>query len=317
MMSNYYLEDRDLLAISNLTLIPNADLSRRTSMMTRCRAAMLAIPQSPHALRRLVVLARRRGWPLLALGGGSNTIFATAEFDGIVMILPREGFGEMEISEERIVRVGAAAELSDAVKFANRNHLMGLEFCTMIPGTVGGALAGNAGAGNYGLCDFAERVLVLTRDGEFVDLHRGDFRYSYRVSELADAIVLETELLLEPLDHETRRQRVKEYNSKKKCQPYGVPSSGCIFKNPKDPATGKPVSAGKLIDEAGLKGYRLNSVVVSEQHANFLINRGEASGEDFLAMISLVQDVVAERFGVVLEIEARIVGGPLTSCKLG
>src|SRR5690606_12098364 len=99
-------------------------------------------------------------------------------------------------------------------------------------------------------------------------------------------------------------------------QPYGQPSAGCVFKNPIDPATGEPVSAGKLIDQADLKGYDMEFVKVSEGHANFLINKGEASGEDFLAAISLIKDIVQHRFGIQLEVEARIVGGPLTSCVL-
>lgn len=315
MIQNSFLTDRDLLAIDNLTLIPQANLAKRTSMKTCSRAALLAIPHDIRALHRIVRLTHRREWPLLVLGGGTNTIFATAQFDGIVLILDAAFFGHIELADENTLRVGAAAQLSDAIKFGKRHHLMGLEFCTMIPGTVGGALAGNAGAGNWGLCDFLERAILLTREGEFIDVHRGDFRYSYRHSQLADNIVIEAELLLEPLDFETSRQRQKDYTAKKKCQPYKIPSSGCVFKNPKDSA-GQSVSAGMLIDRAGLKGYALNDVEVSEAHANFLINRGKASGEDFLAMISLIRDVVHQRFGIELEIEARIVGGPLTSCVL-
>lgn len=316
LLSNDYLTDRDLLAIPNLTLVPEADLARRTSMQTQSRAAILAIPRTPRALYQLIRLVRRRDWPMLMLGGGSNTIFATAHFDGLVLWLDKEVFGRMAVVDDNMVRVGAAAELRELLAFVRKSSLMGLEFCTMIPGTVGGALAGNAGAGNWGLCDFVERALVMTRSGRLVDVHRGDFRFSYRYSELSEALILEADLLLEPLDKQLSQERVKEFVSKKKNQPYDVPSSGCVFKNPKDPRTGKPVSAGKLIDEAGLKGYSLNSVAVSEKHANFLINEGGASGEDFLAMISLIRDIIQERRGIELQIEARVVGGPLTSCVL-
>lgn len=314
MPSSEFARDKQLWEIPDLRLKANADLTRCTSMRTRSTAAVLAEPQTPRALRHLLVLAREREWPLVMIGGGTNTIFATAYFEGIVVILPPDVFGRTDVVDDNIVRVGAAADLGGLLNFVRRSGLMGLEFCTMIPGTVGGALAGNAGAGNWGLCDFVERVLLLTRSGRPIELQRGDFRFSYRHSELSEAVVLEADLLLEPLDPELSRERAKEYISKKKGQPYKIPSSGCIFKNPTDPATGKKVSAGWLIDQAGLKGYSLNSAKVSEDHANFIVNVGEAGGEDFLAMISLVRDIVADRFGIELEVEARIVGGPLESC---
>jgi UDP-N-acetylmuramate dehydrogenase len=104
--------------------------------------------------------------------------------------------------------------------------------------------------------------------------------------------------------------------AKKKGQPYKENSSGCVFKNPKDPVTGLPTSAGKLIDESGLKGYRIRSAFISESHANFMVNRGHSSGEDFLALISLARDIVQRRTGIELSLEAQIVGGPLNSVVL-
>jgi len=194
--------------------------------------------------------------------------------------------------------------------------LMGLEFCTMIPGTVGGALAGNAGAGGHGICEFAKRVLVLTRSGRAVEVTPDDYEFGYRYSELSEAIILEADFELRRLDQAARRDLVKEYVQKKKGQPYDIASSGCIFKNPVDPRTGQSVSAGKIIDELGLKGYALNAAMVSDQHANFIVNRGGATGEDFLALITLIQDIVFERTGIELHVEARMAGGPMTSCVL-
>jgi UDP-N-acetylmuramate dehydrogenase len=194
--------------------------------------------------------------------------------------------------------------------------MMGLEFCHKIPGQFGGALAGNAGAANWGVCDFVETATFMTRSGRVVQVARGDFRSGYRHSELAEAIILEADLRLERLNEAIAYQRIQEFEEKKKGQPYHLPSSGCVFKNPRHPVTGEQLFAGKLIDEAGLKGYTLNSATVSDGHANFIVNTGAASGEDFLGLINLIQDVVHEKFGVELEVEARIVGGPLTSCVL-
>lgn len=315
--ANEFLRDRALTSIANLELIANADLSSRTSMRTNSSAAVLAVPHDPYALRLLVRLARDREWPLLVLGGGTNMIFATRRFEGIVVNLPKAVFGQSVQTDERAITVGAAAALGGVFSFSRNCKLMGLEFTSGIPGVLGGAIAGNAGAQNWGICDFVERVTVMTRDGKVLSMNRGDFRFSYRNCDLAEHIVLEAELLLEPLDEQISKQRVNDFLDKKKNQPsWKVPSCGCVFKNPRDPRTGDKVSAGKLIDEAGLKGYTLNGVLVSPQHANFLVNEGGAGGEDFLAMISLIQDRVYDRHGVMLELEARIVGGPLTSCVL-
>jgi UDP-N-acetylmuramate dehydrogenase len=313
---NEFRLDRGLAEIPNLVLEWNADLSKRTWMQTQARASVLAKPQSAHALRSLLTVSREREWPLLMLGKGANTIFATHEFEGVVVELPKTPFGEVTYAGGHRVQVGAAVQIGQLLNAVRSYRLMGLEFMTMIPGVVGGALAGNAGAGNWGLCDFVEEVVVMQRDGKVRRLQRGDFRFGYRFSELSEHVVLMADLLLEPLDEKVAAERVADFKSKKKCQPYNEPSSGCIFKNPRDPQTGKHISAGKLIDEAGLKSYMLNSVKVSEKHANFLINTGGATGEDFLAMISLIQDTIRERHSIELEVEARIVGGPLTSCVL-
>jgi len=313
---NEFRLDRGLSEIPNLDLEWNADLSTRTWMKTRSRASVLAQPRSVQALRSLMLVAREREWPLLMLGRGANTIFATHEFEGVVVELPRKPFGEITYAGGTRVQAGAGVQITQLLAAVRSFGLMGLEFMTMIPGCVGGSLAGNAGAGGWGLCDFVEEAVVMQRDGKVRRLKRGDFRFSYRHSELGDHVILMADLLLEPLIEKISSERVKEYKEKKTGQPYGEPSSGCIFKNPRDSSTGKHISAGKMIDDAGMKSYMLNSVKVSEKHANFLINTGNATGEDFLAMISLIQDTIRERNGVELEVEARIVGGPLASCIL-
>lgn len=314
--TNPIASDPALASIKGLRLLPDGDLTTKTTMKSRCRAALLVEAHTGHALRQLLMLAKEREWPLMVLGGGSNTIFATQYFEGVVVQLGRQVFGQAHYLGDNIVRVGCAKQLTSVIKFAHRSGLMGLEFCTKIPGQVGGALAGNAGAGNWGVCDFVERVTYMTRSGRVATLDRGEFRYAYRASELAHAVILEAELRLEPLREDVAAARIAEFDAKKVNQPYDKPSSGCVFKNPVCPRTGSKLFAGKLIDEAGLKGYSLNSAKVSDTHANFIINEGEASGEDFLALINLIEDVVLDKFGVQLEVEARIVGGPLTSTML-
>lgn len=307
-------DDPRLAAIAGISLAYG--VVPKTWMATRTRVAVQATVHTPRGLRDLLRLARDNDWPLLMLGEGSNTIFASDEFDGIVVALDKRMFGNAEYIGDNMLRVGAARNLMSLVPFAHRAGLMGLEFCTKIPGQLGGALAGNAGAGELGICDCIDSVIAVTRSGRLIQVGQGEFEYGYRHSELAEAVILEADLRLEPLNEVRAKRAVQDFAARKVNQPYKLPSSGCIFKNPVDPATGESIGAGMLIDQAGLKGYAVNGAAVSEMHANFIVNTGNARGEDFLALISLIQDVVHHKTGIELEIEARIAGGPLTSCVL-
>lgn len=302
------------LSAPGLKIRTNYQLSRKTTMKMRTTAAVYAEVDTPFALLSLLTRVRETGCPAYLLGGGANTLFATSYFDGVVFSLGR-GFCRTDYLGGNFIRAGGSTKLPSMLKFARDCGLMGLEFLTMVPGTVGGGLAGNAGAGNWGLCDFVERVYLMTREGFIACVDRNQFRFSYRHSELKEAIILEADFRLEPLNKYESERRIEEYKAKKTSQPYSLPSCGCIFKNPKD-ESGKQISAGQLIDQTGLKGYCIRSAQVSDSHANFMVNLGDSAGEDFLALISLVRDIVFEKQGVDLELEVQIVGGPLNSVIL-
>lgn len=296
-------------------LRPNADLTNSTKMRTKAVAAVLAEASHPAGLRDLVMRAAEHEWPLMMLGGGANTLFATSYFNGIVVTLGQP-FNEVTRVDANTISAGAAVTLTKLMSSSRDYGLMGLEFLKGIPGKVGGSLAGNAGAGGWGLCDLAERVVCLTRSGRIVEAYRGDFEYGYRHSELKKAIILFAEFRLRPrIDSEAEAMEAM-YWSKKVGQPYDARSCGCIFKNPVDPQTRKAVSAGWLIDQAQLKNYGIRDALVSEGHANFIINRNNATGEDFLALINMIQDVIRERNGINLHLEVNVVGGPLSNVVL-
>src|SRR5690606_37147860 len=263
----------------------------------------------------LLARAKQQDIPAFLLGGGNNTLFATSYFDGLVFTFGRQ-FSHCTWDGGLRILAGASVKITKLLQTARECGLMGLEFMTMVPGTVGGSLAGNAGAGGQGICDKVETVWLMTREGFLAEVTRHDYLYTYRHSELRDAIVLAAEFKLEPLDVVESERRVEGFKAKKKGQPYNVPSSGCIFKNPVDPQTGLDVSAGKLIDLAGLKGYSIRSAMVDMGHANFMVNTGEASGEDFLALMSLVRDIVGHRHNVDLDLEVQVVGGPMSTAIL-
>lgn len=289
---------------------PNYDLTKKTTMRTQARCAMMCEINDPRGLQELLKRARQFDWPLMVLGGGANTLFATSYFDGVVVMLGRP-FSEVVQVEPGVLRAGAGAKLPGLIASARANGLMGLEFLTMVPGQVGGAVAGNAGAGGEGICDLIERAVVMGRNGRVYQLRRGDFDYGYRACDLKEVIILEADLRLSKLDERLSEARAADFKSKKKNQPYDLPSSGCIFKNPMDVVTRSQVSAGKLIDEAGLKTMNIGDAVISDGHANFIVNKGTATGEDFLALVSMIQDELREKKGIELELEVNVVGGPL------
>jgi len=302
------------LKVPGLRIQRDYDLTSRTSMRMQARAAIFATVESPFALKLLMEKVREAEVPAFLLGGGANTLFATSNFEGVVFTLGRS-FANTAYLGGNFFRAGAATKLPTLIKNARECNLMGLEFLTMVPGTVGGALAGNAGAGNWGLCDFVERVYLMTRDGFIACVERNQFRYSYRHSELREAVILEADFRLEPYNKYEAERRKKEFTDKKANQPYNLPSCGCIFKNPKGDKSA-PLYAGKLIEESELKGYNINAAAISKGHANFMVNMGHSTGEDFLALISFVQDTVHQKFNVELELEVQIVGGPMNSVVL-
>ena len=306
--------------ISDLECHYNEPLERHTSMKMRSRAALFAVAHTPRALREVLRLARRSSVPLYVLGGGTNTLFASSVFEGVVLKLGSAFMG-IELEAPDRIRVGAGLEFKKAVSFSVECGLSGLEFGTGIPGTIGGAAAGNAGCRGpegteRGLCDVLDRLTCFDRAGGLWDVQHGEFQYAYRASELREVVVIEAEMRLNPAAAEEINKTLRHYRDKRKGQPYGLPSCGCIFKNPIDPTTGRPVSAGKLIDEIGLKGYRLGGAEISDLHANFMVNISTASAEDFLALIRMTQDLIRQRTGMDLDIEVQVVGGSLTHAIL-
>jgi UDP-N-acetylmuramate dehydrogenase len=234
------------------------------------------------------------------LGGGSNTLFTDAGFRGAVVRLTGE-FRSIESGPEpETIRAGAGAVLGAVMKFAQRHNLAGLEFGVGIPGCLGGALAGNAGAGGEDICSLADSVDVLDDKGAIVRLKRGEFSYGYRDSELRARVILGAVLHLCPDTPANIKARIDRHLSKRWEQPVGERSSGCMFKNPPGDF------AGRLIDAAGLKGVRVGGVRVSEKHANFMVNDGSAQSAEIERLMGLVRDTVRERTGIDLEPEVRI-----------
>jgi UDP-N-acetylmuramate dehydrogenase len=197
--------------------------------------------------------------------------------------------------------------------FSLREGLSGMNFALGIPGTVGGAVAMNAGTALGAMQDVLRRIEVLLPDGRTAILERETFGFSYRKliwksdfngGKEMSPIVLKAVFALRPDDPEILRMQAREIIRKRKeRQPLWVPSAGCFFKNPDGESP-----AGMLIDQAGLKGKSVGGAAISEKHANFFINRENASAKDVLALMELVQETVENKFGIELEPEVKIVG---------
>lgn len=259
----------------------------------------------PRDLDELLALVRRgaaEGLPMRVLGRGSNILVRDEGVSGLVIFLSAPIFREIGI-DGRMLTAGGGARLGRVVTSAVHAGLAGIEELVAIPGTLGGALHGNAGTHGGDIGQWAASATVLTHAGEIVEREREDMVFGYRKSSLDELVIISATLELEeedPLELANRLQ--KHWIIRKASQPLGHQSAGCIFKNP----VGVGAGAGELIDTAGLKGTRVGGAVVSDLHANFIVADKDCSSQDVLALIEQVRTQVAERMEVELEAEIEI-----------
>jgi UDP-N-acetylmuramate dehydrogenase len=243
--------------------------------------------------------------PLLWIGLGSNLLVADEGFAGTV-IQTQSCLSELaRIGPERL-RAQAGVTSAKAARFAVRLGLTGIEFLAGIPGTIGGALAMNAGAWGAETWDFVSRVTTIDRAGRTQEREPGDFKVAYRSVQLPPGEwFLAAEFRLAPGDAEVGANWIKELLAQRAAtQPTGTANCGSVFRNPPGD------HAARLIDSAGLKGFSIGGALVSDKHANFIINAGGATAADISALIAHVQAVVEQRHGVRLIPEVHRVGGP-------
>ena len=263
-------------------------------------AEYFAEPRTIDELQALVRRCADEGIQIRLLGGGSNVLVRDEGVPGMVVSLPEQAFGAIATNGRKIT-AGAGAKLGHLISVAVREGLAGLEPLVGIPGSVGGALHGNAGSRGGDIGQWTCQATVMTRSGEILQRERDDLTFAYRESSLDELVILQAEFDLEKEDPEELTKRMQKYWIVKKAnQPLGHQSAGCIFKNPRG------MSAGMLIDQAGLKGSRIGGAEVSDAHANFIVADSSATSHDVLRLIDLVRSRVAERLGVELETEIEI-----------
>ena len=292
------------LADLPLSIETQAELGPRTWYGVGGRAECLVHPESAEALAAVVERCRAEGVPLRILGSGAN-LLVVGDVPGVVVALDTPAFREVTYHDDGTVVAGAGADLMKLVLATARRGLGGLEQLAGIPATVGGAVRMNAGGAFGDIAAAVRSIRVVDEHGRLNERDRADVGFGYRTSDLSDQIVTDVSFALTPDDPHDLMKRVKEiFFYKKNSQPMAHRSSGCAFKNPPpDPETGRVRSAGKLIDDAGLKGHRVGDAWVSDKHANFVVADKTASAADILRVIVDVETKVREMHGVTLERE--------------
>ena len=281
--------------------VRDAPLAPRTSIRVGGPADLLLRPADPDALCELLRAVREMGVPLSVLGGGANTLVADAGVRGVVARLPPDFPGEA-VEGERVLLSGGAPTSRLAAR-AHAHGLVGMEFLSGIPGTLGGATAMNAGTRLGEMKDLVERVELATADGTgFVPA--ASLGFGYRTCALPPgAVVTRVELRLRRGDVRESAARMREDQARRRLsQPLDRPTFGSTFRNPPGD------HAGRLIEAVGLKGYRVGDATWSDVHANFVVNLGGATASDVVALIRLARARVLERFGVRLATEVRFLG---------
>jgi len=282
-------------------------LARFTTMRVGGPADLYAAPVNPFELRGLVRLARGRDVPYTLLGRGSNVVIADAGVRGLLIHVRAQGY---EIADGRLV-ADAGLPMAKAATVTAEAGLSGLEFGLAIPGNVGGAVWANAGAHDSDVAAILESALILEADGTQASLAPGALGLAYRESRFRHAspdgpaeVILGATFRLVPDDPAAIRARLDEIRRWRQAnQPLGIPSAGSVFRNP--PAG---QSAGALIDRCGLKGHRIGGAVVSEKHANWILNDQRGSAADVRRLAELVRATVARETGVALAFEIQFLG---------
>ena len=297
--------------ITKGTVLTEEPMSRHTSFQIGGPAEIFVQPATGDEVRQAICLAKEEQIPFFVVGNGSNLLVSDDGFRGMIVQIGRN---LQEISvEDNVIYAQAGALLSRVARTALEHGLTGMEFAAGIPGSLGGAVAMNAGAYGGEMKDILTDAEVLTPDGEIKILSLEELDLSYRHSCIFDEdyIVLSVHLQLEQGDKTVIRNRMDELaRARREKQPLEYPSAGSTFKRPAG------YFAGALIQDAGLKGYTVGGAQVSEKHSGFVVNRGGATAEEVLFLIKQVQKKVKSRFGVTMEPEVRMVGFTDTEVKL-
>ena len=283
----------------------NEPMKNHTSFKIGGNADFLVTLNSVQEIQKVVLLTQKNKIPLFILGNGTNLLVKDKGIRGIVLKIMLDFIKIEEKSENVRVTVGAGVKLIPLAIKLEKQGIAGFEFASGIPGTIGGAVRMNAGAYGKEMKDIIISTKYMDYDGKIHEITKKEHQFHYRTScfEGKIGIVLETSLELQKGNSEEIKRKIEEYKEKRKTsQPIGMPNAGSTFKRGEDYIT------AKLIDEAGLKGYRIGDAEVSTVHAGFIVNNGKAKAEDVLELIKYIKEQVYAKFQKEIQLEIEVVG---------
>ena len=295
-------QKRELVRLLDKDVHFNCPVAPYTTFRVGGKAEALCAVKDLLQLKALLSFLTKESVPFLVVGKGSNLLVRDGGLKGIALLLK----GELEGVEEKegTIHAGGGLGLSELVRFSHKKGLAGLEFLAGIPGTVGGAVAMNAGAWGKSTGDAVTAVEILTGTGERITKSSAELRFGYRKAVLpAGSVVVKARFKGTPDSPKAVGERIRDYLERRKAnQPLEYPSAGSVFKNPPDDY------AGRLIENAGLKGKKIGGAMISDKHANVIVNVGGASAQDVLALMETARQRVREQTGIDLEPEIKVVG---------
>lgn len=288
--------------LSDISLLLNEPMAKHSSFRIGGPVEAMVFPRSRAELSKILKAAATLDCKPVILGAGTNVLAPDEGMQGLVICL-KDCLSGMEKLDDTTIRIAAGVTMARAATFAANLGLSGMEFAHGIPGTVGGGVYMNAGAYGGEICQICGSVDVMTMDGEERTYSKEEMGFSYRTSRLEkeQAIVLSAEFTLEPKPETEIRSKMQELMGKRRAsQPLDMPSAGSTFK--------RPVGgyAAALIDQAGLRGFRVGNAAISDKHAGFVVNLGGATAADVKTLMQAVSEKVWDVSGIRLEPEVRI-----------
>ena len=302
-MENNSIENMFCMTLGSDNVRLHEPMKKHTTFRIGGPADYYLCPHSTEELQKILQICRENKLEFFILGNGSNLLVSDKGYRGVVIQLWKN-FSDIE-TEDNTITVKAGALLSKVAAEALEESLTGMEFASGIPGTMGGAVMMNAGAYGGEMKDIIREVTVLTREGELLTLSKEGMNFGYRTSVVKEKgyVVISAELQLRKGDREEIRKVMDELKERRVTkQPLDMPSAGSTFKRPEG------YFAGKLIMDAGLRGFSVGGAQISEKHCGFVVNKGDATAADVLGLIGEVQKRVQEKFGVALEPEVKFLG---------
>ena len=315
--------------INKLNFQRNVLLSYYTSFRIGGPAKYFFVAKNSSQLKKAIKFAQKNNLKFFILGGGSNLLVSDKGFDGLVIKIQSSKFKVQNFSSNfKIIYTDAGVKLNDLVRFSAHNGLTGLEWATGIPGTVGGAIYGNAGAFSHSISELVEEVKVLDLKSKRELIYKNkDCQFGYRESifkKNRNLVIISANLKFKKAKKDYIKRLMQKYlNQKKKTQPLEFYSAGCIFKNFFIDNDFKKIKGIKeiekfkkygfipsayLIEKCGLKGKRIGEAMVSKKHSNFIVNLKNAKAKDVIALINLIKKEVMKKFNIKLEEEIEYLG---------